>query len=107
MTPINLGDIGGIGPCFARKHARTTDPSTSKAAADNAKRFARGHFARILHGLRNGPYTAKELYAATGLTSVQISRRMGDLVAANAVRITGVERDGCMEYALVYSLKLL
>lgn len=101
MTPINLGNIGGVGPCFARKHARTTDPSTSKAAADNAKRFARGHFARILRGLKSGPQTAKELYATTGLTSVQISRRMGDLVAANAVRTTGVERGGCMEYALV------
>lgn len=101
MTPINLGAIGGVGPCFVRKHAKATDPGTSHKAADNAKRFARGHFARILRGLKNGPYTAKDLAEAIGLTSVQISRRMRDLVAANAVRTTGVERGGCMEYALV------
>lgn len=101
MKPINLGTIGGTGPCFAKKHARSTDPSTSHKAADNAKRFARGHFHKILSGLEKGAQTAKELYSTTGLTSVQISRRMADLERANAIKATGQERGGCREFALV------
>ena len=101
MKPINLGTIGGTGPDFARKHARTSDPGTSHVAADNAKRFARGHFHKILRGLELRPQTAKELYSTTGLTSVQISRRMADLERAKAIKATGQERNGCREFALV------
>ena len=101
MKVINLGEIGGTGPEFTRKHARTNDPGTSKSAAENAKRFARGHFAKIMHGLKCGAQTAKELYSTTGLTSVQISRRMADLERAGAIRATGHIRNGCREFAFV------
>ena len=98
MKPINLGMIGGTG--FARTHARTTDPGTSKTAAVNASRFAAGHFARIIDGLLWCPKTAKELALTTGLTVEQILRRTGDLEAAQAIRATGLIRAGCREFTL-------
>lgn len=100
MTTINLGTIGGTGPDFSHRHARTTDPGTSKVAAGNAKQFARGHFLKILQGLAYGAQTAQELYSTTGLTVVQILRRTADLERASAIKATGQVRNGCREFIL-------
>jgi predicted HTH transcriptional regulator len=59
--------------------ARKTDPKTSKAAAKKADRFASTHASRILVALKEGPRTAKGLSAMTGLTVVQIDRRLPEL----------------------------
>ena len=49
------GPPGWDGPTKRRieSHARTTDPSTSKAAARNAERFARSHAGRILRDIKS------------------------------------------------------
>lgn len=99
MSTINLGNIGGTGPDFARTHARTNDPSTSKQAARHAELFAKSHQGLIYQSLhKNGYQTAKELGLSTGLTSVQVSRRVADMERDDVVRPTGKIRDGCQEY---------
>jgi hypothetical protein len=61
------------------KRSRSTDPATSKQAAAKAARFAESHAGRILAALMDGPATAHELSALTGLTVVQIDRRLPEL----------------------------
>jgi predicted ArsR family transcriptional regulator len=59
---------------------RNSDPIQSHAAADRAAQFAGSHRARILAALQqHGPRTAHELERITGLTVVQIDRRMHEL----------------------------
>jgi DNA-binding transcriptional ArsR family regulator len=65
--------------------ARRTDPSTSKTAAKNAERFAASHAGRILEELRKGPRTAAGLSAMTGVTLVQIDRRLPEMEEAGLV----------------------
>ena len=62
--------------------ARKSDPVTSHTAARNADRFANGHKARIMEALKEGPRSAKGLSAMTGLTVVQIDRRLPELERA-------------------------
>lgn len=62
--------------------ARKTDPSTSHEAASKAQRFASGHKARILEALKEGPRSAHGLAAMTGLTVVQVDRRLPELRSA-------------------------
>jgi len=65
--------------------ARATDPLTSHAAARKAARFAASHAGRILAALQQGPATAHELTHRTGLSVVQIDRRMTELADAGRV----------------------
>ena len=67
------------------RRARRSDPSTSKAAAKNAERFASTHAGRILEELRKGPRTARGLSEMTGLTVVQIDRRLPEMKDAGLV----------------------
>ena len=62
--------------------ARRTDPATSHAAARNAERFAASHAGRIMAALREGPRSAKGIEAITGLTVVQVDRRLVELQRA-------------------------
>lgn len=66
--------------------ARKTDPSTSHAAAKNAERFAATHAGRIMAELRKGVATAHRLAELTGLTVVQIDRRLPELEKAGMAR---------------------
>jgi hypothetical protein len=59
--------------------ARRTDPATSQAAARNAERFAASHAGRIMAALSEGPRSAKGIEAITGLTVVQVDRRIVEL----------------------------
>jgi hypothetical protein len=62
------------------KRARSSDPETSHAAARKAVNFAHGHYAKIIGALKLfGPQTIYELAANTGLTHVQVARRMPEL----------------------------
>ena len=62
--------------------ARNSDPYTSHDAAQVAVVFRGGHCQRIFDALElHGPSTAHELEARTGLTVVQIDRRLPDLMA--------------------------
>lgn len=67
--------------------ARRTDPATSHQAAARAARFAESHAGRILSALQDGPATAHNLSERTGLTVVQIDRRLPELAAAGKARV--------------------
>lgn len=71
---------------------RAHDPLSSVLAAERTPQFASGHCASILLALAKGPATAHELQARTGLTVVQIDRRLPDLQKAGRARV--VQRGG-------------
>lgn len=62
-----------------RPLARATDPATSHAAASRAKNLAADHHAKILDALDKRDGTIYEIATATGLTHVQVARRMPEL----------------------------
>lgn len=66
---------------------RAHDPLTSIHAAEGVARFGAGHCSQILTALAHGPATAHELQAATGLTVVQIDRRLPELQRAGKARV--------------------
>ena len=69
--------------------ARATDPITSHLAAERAGRFAGTHSARILAALHQstGRATAQILAHGTGLTVVQVARRLPELERDGKVRV--------------------
>ncbi|AVS67869.1 hypothetical protein C8245_21315 [Paracidovorax avenae] len=66
---------------------RAHDPISSVQAAEGTAAFAGNHCARIMQALAAGPATAHELEARTGLTVVQIDRRLPDLRAIGKARV--------------------
>lgn len=71
---------------------RAHDPLSSVLAAERAPKFAGGHCARILAALDGQQATAHELQKATGLTVVQIDRRLPELSRYGKARV--VQRGG-------------
>ena len=70
--------------------ARRTDPQTSHDAAKRAERFATTHAGRILSALKaHGHSTPAELSDHTGLTVVQLCRRLPELEAQGLAKPTG------------------
>lgn len=65
--------------------ARNSDPCTSHAAARNAAFFADSHKGRIMAALQEGPRTAAGIAAMTGLTVVQVDRRLCELERAERI----------------------
>lgn len=59
--------------------ARNSDPITSHMAADRSAAFSGTHCNRILEALRDKAATAHTLSEVTGLTVVQIDRRLPEL----------------------------
>lgn len=104
---LSLLDAGGaVLPMFIAPHnppqacrpepiehvrARRSDPSTSHQAADGAAAFAGSHCSRILRALASGPATAHELADLTGLTVVQIDRRVPELEREGKARVVVVD----------------
>lgn len=98
--------------------ARATDPLTSHAAAARSRVFAKTHRDRIFDALRTSSttydqghcdhwgVTAKEIAAMTGLTVVQIDRRLPELERDGLVTVSGDENgkdlvvDGCRVWEL-------
>jgi hypothetical protein len=72
--------------------ARRSDPATSHQAAARASRFSESHAGRIHVALMAGPATAHELAERTGLTVVQIDRRLPGLQRMGMAAV--VVRDG-------------
>lgn len=71
--------------------ARRTDPATSKQAAVNAEKFASSHAGRILAALKaHGSKTAHELHT-TGLTVVQIDRRLPELSKLGLAKVVKLD----------------
>lgn len=81
-----------------RTKARTTDPQTSKDAAEGF-RFGSNHATRIWDALFNEgnpePMTAKEIATVSGLRLDQVYRRRNELVKHGLVVVTEEVRDGC------------
>jgi len=77
---------------LAAPRARRTDPTTSHDAAARAARFAGGHWAKILAALRqHGPMTAEQMFTFTGLTVVQVDRRMPELASGGMARVQHID----------------
>lgn len=73
--------------------ARKTDPASSHLAAQKAQSFAGSHAKRIALALQElGRMTAHAIADATGLTVVQVDRRLPELQRRGAVRL--VQDDG-------------
>ena len=67
---------------------RASDPLSSVLAAEGAMAFAGSHYERILAALANGRQaTPHELQEDTGLTVVQIDRRLPELQRAGKARV--------------------
>ena len=83
------------------KLVRRTDPATSRAAAKKCRIFANSHKFKIMAALReHGAKSAKELEPLTGLTVVQIDRRITELRDDGLIEVVTkdglpVERFGC------------
>jgi predicted ArsR family transcriptional regulator len=75
---------------FAQTHARKTDPEVSFEAAARAVEFSGAHCDRILACLETfGPQTKDEIADKTGLSPVQVDRRLPDLRKAGKAVPTG------------------
>lgn len=73
---------------------RASDPFTSIQAAERSVAFSGGHCARILGALKlYGPSTAQELQSYTGLTVVQVDRRLPDLREAGQAKVVQINGD--------------
>lgn len=74
-------------------HARATDPETSHGAAQRVAEFAGTHCERIIKCLpMYGPQTNDEIATRTGLTPVQVDRRLPDLEDRGEAEPTGETR---------------
>lgn len=75
--------------------ARSTDPATSHAAADAVRQFGAGQCRTVLLSLlETGPGTIDEIALRTGLTPVQVARRLPDLQLGRRARPTDRTRPG-------------
>ena len=105
-TPLNQPPGRG---CVGANHlVRAHDPITSVMAAEHAGCFAGAHCARIVEALKTaGNATAHELQALTGLTVVQIDRRLPELLRNGKAKIrqhenlNDVIRGGCRVWEAV------
>lgn len=78
--------------------ARKSDPVTSHKAARNAERFASTHAGRILAALKEGPRTAKGIALMTGLTVVQVDRRLPELMRSELAEPVTYEDGRCFTF---------
>lgn len=73
-------------------NARASDPITSVIAGERAALFAGNHYGRILAALaEEKALTAGELEQITGLTVVQIDRRLPELQRQGLTRVVQFE----------------
>jgi hypothetical protein len=79
-------------PIAAPPRARREDPITSQLAAAAAKDLAGEHYCAILDALDAGDGTIYELAQRTGLTHVQVARRMPELEKLRLVTTTDETR---------------
>lgn len=84
---------------FSQPRARTSDPQTSKDAAQSMREAAHAQRAVILEALATRDATADELDARCGFRSSVAGRRLHELVRAGLVTVTDqvrVTRSGRM-----------
>ncbi len=83
----------------AAPRARRPDPTTSHQAAARAAYFADGHKDRICKAMRwlasmNQPATADRIATASGLTVVQVDRRLPEMQRDGVAEPTGEDIGG-------------
>lgn len=78
--------------------SRRTDPATSHEAARKAQRFASSHAGRILAALKEGPRSAYGISVMTGLTVVQIDRRLPELERAGLAEPVKFDDGRCFTF---------
>lgn len=61
------------------KHRHNRDPDTSQAAAEQAVGFVGIHRKKVYDVIRFGPAASEQIAAITGLTYMQVQRRVSDL----------------------------
>ena len=71
--------------------ARSHDPQTSQQAAVQAALFSGSHCDRIQAALEDAPLSAKEISRATGLTVVQVDRRLPELERQGKTQVVKVD----------------
>lgn len=81
--------------------ARRRDPQTSHKAAERAKTFAPSHAQRIVAVLERGQFTAAEIADESGLTVVQVCRRLPEISEAKPMN---EERQGYRVWSFVGSV---
>ncbi len=82
--------------------ARSSDPLTSVIAAKRASKFANSHRDRILAAFRGWTnLTAQDIAEKSGLTVVQVDRRLVEMQRAGVIETTGSARDGFRCWRLV------
>jgi predicted ArsR family transcriptional regulator len=77
------------------RRARPRDPETSRTSAAQSHGLAAEHRLLIMHAMRDGAgrdWTAHEVAAVCGLTSVQVSRRLAELRDDGEICETGMTR---------------
>jgi predicted ArsR family transcriptional regulator len=77
------------------RRSRRRDPETSKISAQHSHGLAAEHRLVIVHAMRDGgsrDWTAHEVAAACGLSSVQVSRRLAELRQDGEILETGMTR---------------
>lgn len=75
--------------------ARATDPATSHMAADRSHKFSEGHATKILRAIKHMPRQTAAYYSQmTGLTVVQIDRRLPEMERKGLIRTTGAVHNG-------------
>lgn len=75
------------------QRARNTDPAASHAAANQVHEFVGKHADRIYTALaKHGPMTKDEIASRTGLTPVQVDRRLPEMQRDGDVEPTGEHR---------------
>ncbi len=79
---------------YASTRARSTDPETSHQAARFAtsQKAASERLSIYLAVCNNGPMTAREIAARTGLDYIEVQRRISEVTG---LRKTEAVRDGC------------
>lgn len=84
----SLGNTPTLDKTETRFRVRSNDPTTSIDAAEMAALFAGAHKHRIMAAIeRNKTATADEIATLTGLTVVQVDRRMIELKRDGAVTV--------------------
>jgi len=77
------------------RRSRRTDPETSRISAQHSHGLAAEHRLLIVHAMRDGgarDWTAHEVAAVCGLSSVQVCRRFAELRDDGEIRETGATR---------------
>ncbi len=70
--------------------ARTTDPETSKQAAEQAEDLANKHFSLIhLALIKNGALGKDGIAYVTGLDGNQVARRLPEMQRLGVIELTG------------------